>query len=84
MTCGSYEKKKNNRTINYDYRWAQIKPLVDRACADCHQESGFPFSGSAWRSSPAAERVKNKSMPPENSDQAKGLSNEDRQRLIDY
>lgn len=50
--------------------WAQVAPIVERACAPCHREGGeapFPLEGyqDAWVNADAlADVVKRRQMPP--------------------
>lgn len=62
----------------------EIRPLTNAYCRECHKDSSFLKSGSAFKSSKAGTYLKNRYMPQKGSEAAKNLSDKDRQTMIDY
>lgn len=62
--------------------WAEIKPIVDRECARCHNGVKHPLTlstESSFKSSKAKVRIENGSMPPDRT-----LPAADKKSLLSY
>lgn len=70
----------NGETLTFN----EVKPVIQTYCTPCHASDAFTKSSTGWFQSAAPARVKNLTMPPPSSTQGKGLSANDRQKLLNF
>lgn len=80
VSCGG-DDKAETPDKQFD---SEVKPLLARYCKSCHESSAFVSSASAFRSSQAGARIKNKNMPQAGSQAAKDITQAERDQLVGF
>ena len=79
--CGGSGGGGSDSSSPPDPAFLQIKAIVDSDCGGCHNGSGQrKFNSANFKSSTAAKRIKNNSMPPP----PRELSPENKTALLTY
>ena len=64
--------------------WDGVKTITDVSCKRCHTADAFLKTETAWRASRAKGRLSSREMPPASTVEAKGLTDANRNLLINF
>ena len=64
--------------------FSEVAAIMKVSCARCHTKDQFISNEQAFNSSNAQTRVSNLSMPPPSSQEARGITAAERQKIVSF